>query len=89
MAVCKRVIFRGLVQGVGFRMTTRRLAEGFAVAGFVRNLDDGSVEVVAEGEPEEVAAFLDAVTARMANYLEDRNSTEETVQGLHGFNIRY
>jgi acylphosphatase len=57
----RRAFYRGRVQGVGFRFTARRLALGFAVAGFVRNLDDGQVELVAEGDAAEVGAFLDAV----------------------------
>lgn len=57
----RRVLYEGRVQGVGFRMTTNRLAHGFAVAGFVRNLPDGRVELVAQGEPAVVASFLGAV----------------------------
>ena len=45
-------IYSGWVQGVGFRFTTRRAAAGFAVAGCVRNLPSGDVEVVAEGARE-------------------------------------
>lgn len=44
---------RGLVQGVGFRVAVARRA--FGVAGWARNLPDGGVEVVLEGEPEAVA----------------------------------
>lgn len=44
---------RGLVQGVGFRVAVARRA--FGVAGWARNLRDGGVEVVLEGEPEAVA----------------------------------
>ena len=47
----RRVVFSGRVQGVGFRFTCQSLARGFDVAGYVRNLADGRVELVAEGEP--------------------------------------
>ena len=57
----RRVIYEGRVQGVGFRMTAKRLASGFATSGYVRNLDDGRVELVAQGEPAVVDAFLGAV----------------------------
>jgi acylphosphatase len=53
--------FRGRVQGVGFRATTRQVASRFRVTGFVRNEPDGSVLCVAEGEPSEVESFLEAV----------------------------
>ncbi len=45
-----RITVRGTVQGVGFRMYTMREAERLGLGGYVRNLPDGSVEIVAEGE---------------------------------------
>lgn len=61
----RRVWYEGRVQGVGFRYTARRLAEAFPISGSVRNLADGRVEVVAEGEPSAIAAFLDAIAREM------------------------
>ena len=55
----KKVIVSGRVQGVGFRFFTCRLAESFEVTGGVKNLADGSVEIVAEGERGQVEAFLE------------------------------
>jgi len=49
------------VQGVGFRYTVKTVATGFEVAGTVRNLPDGSVELVAEGEKAELEAFRQAI----------------------------
>ena len=49
MASC-RFLVRGRVQGVGYRYFVLREAEGLGVSGFARNLPDGSVEVVAEGD---------------------------------------
>ncbi|MBD8057787.1 acylphosphatase [Cellulomonas sp. JH27-2] len=46
----KRVIVHGTVQGVGFRWATRREARRLGVTGWVRNVDDGSVEAVVGGE---------------------------------------
>ena len=55
------VNFSGTVQGVGFRFTVRRIAEQYEVTGFVKNLSDGCVEVVAEGDREVVESFTDAI----------------------------
>jgi len=53
--------YSGHVQGVGFRYTVKRVAMGFEVTGVVRNLPDGRVELVAEGEPAELEQFCQAV----------------------------
>jgi acylphosphatase len=57
--IARRVLVSGLVQGVGFRYSTVRAAERLGVAGWVRNLADGRVEVHAQGEPVAVAALVD------------------------------
>jgi acylphosphatase len=56
-----QVFFSGTVQGVGFRFTAERLARRFPVTGYVRNLDDGRVEVTAEGEEPQLVEFLTAI----------------------------
>lgn len=58
--------YSGTVQGVGFRYTTCRVAERFNVTGHVRNLPDGRVELIAEGDADEVDRFLAAVADAMA-----------------------
>ena len=63
------VFFSGMVQGVGFRYTARTVARRFAVSGWVRNTSDGRVELVAEGLPEELEAFLAAVGDDMSPYI--------------------
>jgi acylphosphatase len=60
-STAKRVIYHGRVQGVGFRYTTHRIAKQFGVTGFVRNLSDGTVELVVHGEADDVCRFLAAV----------------------------
>jgi len=79
----------GRVQGVGFRYFARQSATRLGVAGFARNLDDGSVEVVAEGEPEALQAFEDALRqgpsfAQVANV----QRSEIPPRGAEGFYVR-
>jgi acylphosphatase len=61
----REIYFTGRVQGVGFRYTARDIAADFAVAGFVRNLDDGRVHLIAEGELAVIDAFLTRLATRM------------------------
>jgi len=89
MTVCKHAYYSGRVQGVGFRFTAQHIAEGFAVAGFVRNLPDGTVEVLAEGPAEQVNGFLSALNQRMAEYIEEVRVEEESPQGVRGFRVKY
>jgi len=89
MIISKRATYSGRVQGVGFRYTAQRLASGFPVAGYVRNLSNGNVELVAEGEADQVQAFLDAVARRMAHYIHETAVVEEPPAGYQGFGIRY
>ena len=56
-----QVFYSGQVQGVGFRYQARQVATGFEVTGCVRNLSDGRVELVAEGEDVELREFRSAV----------------------------
>lgn len=53
-----RVQVRGKVQGVGFRMSTVRHAHSLGVAGWVRNLDDGSVEALIQGPHDRIDEML-------------------------------
>jgi len=53
--------YEGRVQGVGFRYTVQQVAKGYDVSGTVRNLADGRVHVIAQGEREEVEAFLEGI----------------------------
>ena len=68
---CRRVYYSGRVQGVGFRFTSKHVARGFDVAGYVRNLPDGRVELVAEGDRAEIDAFLQAIQDAMDRYIRD------------------
>ncbi|MFA6561259.1 MAG: acylphosphatase [Verrucomicrobiia bacterium] len=70
------VIYTGRVQGVGFRYTVRQLAHEFDVVGYVRNLDDGRVEMVIEGEEGELNRFIQHIgESDLSPYI--RNETVE------------
>jgi acylphosphatase len=64
------VFFSGHVQGVGFRYTCHTIAAQFAVTGWVRNLSDGRVEVIAEGEHDELERFVREIEEKMSGYVQ-------------------
>ncbi len=68
---CRRVYYSGRVQGVGFRFTSHHVARGFDVAGFVRNLPDGRVELFAEGTRSEIDAFLRAIQDTLGRHIRE------------------
>ena len=87
--VCWHALVRGRVQGVAYRQHTDEQAQRLDLDGWVRNLDDGRVEVLFEGEAEAVQA--------LATWLEQGPSAAEVVevtlsemplQGLAGFIVR-
>ena len=51
-------MIRGRVQGVFFRRSARAKARELGLLGWVRNAEDGNVEILAEGEPEKIDEFL-------------------------------
>jgi acylphosphatase len=67
----KHIIFTGQVQGVGFRYTTYRIAGRYEVTGFVRNLPDGTVEMLAQGSPDEVDRCIEEVQNSFSGYIRD------------------
>jgi acylphosphatase len=88
---CRRVYFSGRVQGVGFRFTSQQIARGFDVDGYVRNLPDGRVELVAEGHPAEVDGFLAAIRDVMRAYIrgEAVEPCPSSELPLSGFTVRH
>ena len=75
MAVRLRVYFSGRVQGVGFRYTVRMLSLEFDVTGWVKNLEDGRVEMLAEGERSELEAFQAAIpNAGLRRFIRDKQA---------------
>jgi len=67
MRVARRYLVSGEVQGVGFRFFAQRIAARHQVTGYVRNLEDGRVEVLAEGSAEGVEGFKHDIAAGPAH----------------------
>jgi acylphosphatase len=86
-----RIVVRGRVQGVGFRYATVNEARRLGLAGWARNAPDGSVEIVAEGDPTAVRTLIDwcrhgPPSARVASM----HHSEEPADGLLGaFGVRW
>lgn len=83
------VFFTGRVQGVGFRYATLQVAKEFEVAGYVKNLADGRVQLETEGRREEVEEFVKAVEERMHGYVrKTERAAERRERQFTGFAIR-
>lgn len=88
--IAKRVIFSGRVQGVGFRYTTKDLARGFDVCGWVKNLPDGTVELQVMGEEDEVEDFIREIAeeSNVAHHIKGLLSEKiPLLEGVKGFSI--
>ena len=84
-----RAVVHGRVQGVWFRDSTRREAERHSVAGWVRNRDDGAVELHAEGPPDAVDALLAFAREGPPRASVERVDVEDAdPERLDGFEVR-
>jgi acylphosphatase len=87
--MAKVVYYSGHVQGVGFRATAAAIASRHPlVRGWVRNLADGRVELLADGPDEAIEAYLGELRNRLARFIEAEDSAErETDPTLEEFRI--
>lgn len=85
------VWYAGRVQGVGFRMTAEEAAHRTGVAGWVKNLRDGRVEVVAEGEKQQLIELVDAIRyGPMRNFIQHIHvEWNPATNAFSKFEIRY
>jgi acylphosphatase len=88
--MAKRICYKGKVQGVGFRYSVRQIAEGYAVAGAATNLPDGRVEVLLQGDRDEVEAMEKEIgESHLAGFIREALGEEVTPQtGRKGFQIQ-
>ena len=88
--ITRQLLFSGRVQSVGFRAAVKRIASGFEVTGWVKNLDDGRVEMQAMcQDADEMDAFLAAIDdSDLAGYIKVRElHVVPPLTGVRGFNI--
>lgn len=89
---CRRFVVRGRVQGVGYRWFAVRAGERLGLAGWVRNCDDGSVEVAARGSAEALAQLEEQLkrgpTAARVTGVTSSDIQHELVEG-NSFAVKY
>ncbi len=74
--LAKRIIFTGRVQGVGFRFTAHRAASRRQLTGFVRNVPDGTVEMLAQGRSEDIDDCIQDIKEYFTGYLRETRIEE-------------
>jgi acylphosphatase len=77
----RTVYYSGRVQGVGFRFRVHQIAACFSVTGYVQNLSDGRVLLIAEGIPTELDSFLAQITETMADYIRRAETLVSSASG--------
>ena len=88
MNIQRKIVVRGKVQGVGFRNATWRKATELGIMGSVRNLDDGSVEILASATDKEFKVFENWCRKRPSHARVDRLEISELDQtGFTDFSI--
>jgi acylphosphatase len=86
----REIHYSGWVQGVGFRYTARRIAGRHKVAGFVRNLRDGRVQLVVEATPPDIDGYVRELGDTMERYIESVEvQTSDATGEFAGFDIRF
>lgn len=74
--VARHVIFIGRVQGVGFRFTVHRIAHRHQLTGYVRNLPDGTVEMLAQGYAQDIDDCIRDIKEYFGDYLREARIQE-------------
>ena len=74
--LARRIIFIGRVQGVGFRFTAHRMANRHQLTGFVRNLSNGAVEMLAQGPADDIDDCIQDIKEYYPGYIGEMNVEE-------------
>ena len=74
--VARHIIFSGRVQGVGFRFTAHRMAARHQLTGYVRNLGDGTVEMLAQGSAEDIDDCLSDIQQSLIGHIRETKIEE-------------
>ncbi len=84
-----RQVYEGRVQGVGFRYRVATIAKRLPVTGYVRNLPDGSVEVIVEGVEADIEDLLEQIRSGMGSAITREQQHPQAATGeFAGFSIR-
>ncbi|MDD5432171.1 MAG: acylphosphatase [Candidatus Omnitrophica bacterium] len=84
------LFFSGRVQGIGFRYTAENLANKLDVTGWVKNLRDGRVEVLAQAEEEVLKDFLNKLSDYFSRYIKDVEVSWQDASGdFSGFEVEF
>lgn len=84
------IYYSGSVQGVGFRFVSQGAAQQSGIAGWVKNLEDGRVELLCEGEEAALKEFTKKIYAIFKGYIENSEFKWSKVTGeFDGFDIRF
>ncbi|AMA51463.1 MULTISPECIES: acylphosphatase [Bacillus] len=86
-----RIVVNGRVQGVGFRYFVQMEADKRKLAGWVKNRDDGRVEILAEGPENALQSFLEAVKkgSPFSNVTDVSVTESRSLEGHHRFSVVY
>jgi acylphosphatase len=88
--IAKHIIFEGRVQGVGFRFTALDKASYHSLEGYVRNMPDGSVEMLAQGRPEDIDNCIEEMGGAFDGYITAVKVEEVPLnERLEGFRITF
>lgn len=84
----QHITFYGYVQGVGFRWKAKYTAQSLGISGWIRNLDDGSVEMEAEGYPADILQLIDTLENHSWGSVDHIHSLNIPLHGDYNFEVK-